>query len=104
MLPSGGSTAAFQLHQIADPQIADVEELTDCDPTSPDFLRELILKALELVRVEFKEPSWKAFWRTAIDGLPTEFVANELGMTAAAVRQARSRIMRRLRLELGDVS
>ena len=104
MLPSGGSTAVFQLHQIADHQIADAEELTDCDPTSPDLLRELILKALELVRVEFKELSWKAFWRTAIDGLPTEVVANELGMTAAAVRQARSRIMRRLRIELGDVS
>ncbi len=99
MVPTGGSTAALQLHQIAD-----VEELTDCDPSSPDSLRELILKALELVRVEFKEPSWKAFWRTAIDGLPTEVVANELGMTAAAVRQARSRIMRRLRIELGDVS
>ncbi len=99
MVPTGGSTAALQLHQIAD-----VEELTDCDPSSPDSLRELILKAMELVRVEFKEPSWKAFWRTAIDGLPTEVVANELGMTAAAVRQARSRIMRRLRIELGDVS
>ncbi len=80
------------------------EFVCNCDPTSPDLLRELILKALELVRVEFKEPSWKAFWRTAIDGLTTDVVANELGMTAVAVRQARSRIMRRLRIELGDLS
>lgn len=98
MIPAGGSTAAVNLHQIAE-----AEELSDVDPSSPDMLRELMLKALELVRVEFKDASWKAFWRSSIDGLPTEVVANELGTTAAAVRQARSRIMRRLRIELGDL-
>jgi len=104
MVPPGGSTAAFQLMQIADSeQTVDREEMPDSDPSSPDMLRAVILKALELVRVEFHETSWKAFWRTSIDGLPTDFVANELGTTPAAVRQSRSRIMRRLRTELGDL-
>ena len=72
-------------------------------PNCFHMLREVILKALELVRVEFAESSWKAFWRSSIDGLPTDVVAEELEITAAAVRQARSRIMRRLRIELGDL-
>ncbi len=100
----GGSTAAFQLLQIVDAEhsIGD-ENFPESDPSSPDMLRDLISKAMELVRVEFQESSWKAFWRTAIDGLPTEVAAAELGTTPAAVRQARSRIMRRLRFELGDL-
>lgn len=107
----GGSTAALRLLQIADgeqsmggEQSMDGEAFPDSDPSSPDKLKELISAALELVRVEFQESSWKAFWRTAIDGLPTEVVATELGLTPAAVRQSRSRIMRRLRFELGDIS
>ena len=104
MVPPGGSTAALQLSQIVDSeQTVEPEGLPDNDPSSPDMLRELILKALDLVRVEFHETSWKAFWRTSIDGLPTDVVAKELGTTPASVRQSRSRIMRRLRTELGDI-
>lgn len=104
MLPPGGSTAALNLMQIAEKEQAVAPEvLPDNDPSSPDMLKVLIFKALELVRVEFHEASWKAFWRTSIDGLPTDVVATELGTTPASVRQSRSRIMRRLRTELGDV-
>jgi len=105
MIPPGGSTAAMHLLQIADvKQSGEPESLPDSDPSSPDMLRELIFKALELVRVEFHETSWKAFWRSSIDGMPTDVVANELGTTSASVRQSRSRILRRLRTELGDVA
>ena len=80
MLPPGGSTAAMHLLQIAEvKQPNEPERLLECDPSSPDMLRELILKALELVRVEFHETSWKAFWWSAIDGLPTDVVANGCG-------------------------
>lgn len=104
MLPPGGSTATLQLMQIVDAeQTGGCEGLPKDDPSTPDMLRELIIKALEVVRVEFQEASWKAFWRTSIDGLPTDVVATELGTTAAAVRQSKSRIMRRLRTELGDL-
>ena len=103
--PPGGSTAAFQLLQIEDSeQSVGHEYLPDDDPSSQDMLRELILKALELVRAEFHESSWKAFWRTSVDGLPTDVVASELGTTPASVRQSKSRILRRLRTELGDSS
>jgi RNA polymerase sigma-70 factor (ECF subfamily) len=104
VIPPGGSTAAMQLLQVADSeQSVAHENLPDSDPSSPELLRELTIKALDLVRVEFHETSWKAFWRTAVDGLPTDVVASELGTTPASVRQSRSRIMRRLRMELGDL-
>lgn len=54
-------------------------------------------------RSEFEPRSWQAFWRSAVDGIPTAVVAEELGVTAAAVRQSRSRILRRLRQQLGDL-
>jgi RNA polymerase sigma-70 factor (ECF subfamily) len=56
--------------------------------------------ALSGVRAEFAESTWRAFWRTAADGISPAQVALELGMTPAAVRKAKSRVLRRLRQEL----
>jgi RNA polymerase sigma-70 factor (ECF subfamily) len=58
---------------------------------------------LHLLREEFEPQTWQAFWRTAVDGQPATAVAVELGMSAAAIRKAKSRILHRLRLELGDL-
>jgi len=63
----------------------------------------VLQKALNLIRAEFRAPTWKAFWLTVVKERPTNEVANELGTTPAAVRQAKSRILRRLRQELGDM-
>jgi RNA polymerase sigma-70 factor (ECF subfamily) len=57
---------------------------------------------VELVRGEFEERTWQAFWLTVIDGRSTAAVAAQTGVTPAAVRQARSRILRRLKEEVGD--
>lgn len=56
-------------------------------------------RALELIRREFRESSWKAFWGTAVEGRATADVAKDLDMTAMAVRKAKSRVLRRLREE-----
>ena len=61
------------------------------------------LRALELVRAEFEPRSWGAFWRVEIDKQTAKDVAEELGMTPAAVRMAKSRVLRRVREELGDL-
>ncbi len=83
----------------------DVEDgcLVPEDEPSEEFqVRELIDRALNQVRSEFEASTWQAFWRSVVDGLPTDVVATELHCTPAAVRQARSRILRRLRQQLGD--
>jgi RNA polymerase sigma-70 factor (ECF subfamily) len=55
------------------------------------------------LRSEFEEHTWRAFWRVAVDGQPAPEVAAELGMKPNAVRTAKSRVLRRLREELGDL-
>ena len=66
--------------------------------------RQLFFRALELICGEFAERSWQAFWRTTVDGLPAPAVAAELSMSAGAVRVAKSRVLQRLRSELGDLA
>lgn len=96
--PTGGSTA----HQLIS-QVADVTNVPDEEPTEATELQELIHRAMAQIQVDFAPQSWQAFWRSAIENIPTDIVAKELGVTPAAVRQSRSRILRRLRQQLGDL-
>jgi RNA polymerase sigma-70 factor, ECF subfamily len=62
---------------------------------------ELYQNALRLVRGEFEDRTWQAFWRAAVEGQSPSVIAEDLGVTAAAVRQAKSRVLRRLKGALG---
>lgn len=66
-------------------------------------VRDLFERALGFLRETFEPQTWRAFWRTAIDGLPAPEVAQELGMSPAAVRKAKSRVLSRLRAEYGEL-
>jgi len=55
------------------------------------------------VQPDFHPTTWEAFRRFAVDGLPAAHVAEELGLTENAVFQAKSRILKRLRQEAGDL-
>jgi RNA polymerase sigma-70 factor (ECF subfamily) len=87
----GGTGAQIALANI--PEVEPVEETNHDTPG-------LVERALELVRPDFEPHTWRAFWRTAIDGRPAREVAEELGMAPNAVHQARFRIVKRLRQEL----
>jgi len=63
---------------------------------------ELLRAALEAVRGHFHERTWLAFLGTAVEGRPAKDVADDLGMSHGAVRVAKSRVLQRLRAELGD--
>jgi len=96
--PSTGrdATEGF-LEQLADPQSA----------LSRDWDREhdahVYHKLLAMVRTDFTPATWQAFRRFALDGLSAARVAEETGLTENAVIQAKSRILRRLRTEAGDL-
>jgi RNA polymerase sigma-70 factor, ECF subfamily len=62
----------------------------------------LLGRALELIRSEFEERSWQAFWMVVVEGQSPADAAALLGISVNAVYIARSRILRRLREELGD--
>ncbi|MEX2287436.1 MAG: sigma-70 family RNA polymerase sigma factor [Planctomycetaceae bacterium] len=64
----------------------------------------LLRRALQIVRAEFEHRTWEAFWRCAVEGEPTAQIAVDLGISANGVRQAKSRVLRRLREELGELA
>ncbi|HEY7327535.1 MAG TPA: sigma-70 family RNA polymerase sigma factor [Gemmataceae bacterium] len=94
----GGSEAQDRLVQLPAPQPCE-----DSSHLEENGERGLVARALELIRCEFTERTWQAFWRTAIEGRSAPDVAGELSMSAGAVRVAKSRVLQRLREELGDV-
>ena len=85
-------------------QVVDVDLIPDEEPTGELQLQQLTSRALAQVQSEFEAPTWQAFWRSVVDGIATDEVARELQISAASVRQARSRILRRLRQQLGDLT
>jgi RNA polymerase sigma-70 factor (ECF subfamily) len=93
----GGSSAQERLSQLPTPP-ADEEGGKSDEAESGLFGR-----ALDLIRGGFEERTWTAFWRTAVEGQSAADVAADLGMSAGAVRVAKSRVLRRLREELGDL-
>jgi RNA polymerase sigma-70 factor (ECF subfamily) len=72
------------------------------DDTEED-LTALYHRALDLVRGEFENRTWEAFWRVAVGGQTPDTIAADLGVTPAAVRKAKSRVLHRLRQEIGDL-
>jgi RNA polymerase sigma-70 factor (ECF subfamily) len=68
-----------------------------------DHDRHVFERLLAIVQPDFQPITWDAFRRFALDGLPAARVAEELGLTENAVLQAKSRILKRLRVEAGDL-
>ena len=56
-----------------------------------------------LILTNFKENTWQAFWRVVVDGQSPKDVANELSMHPGTVRVAKSRVLQRLRQEMGEL-
>jgi RNA polymerase sigma-70 factor (ECF subfamily) len=90
----GGTDAQRRLEEIAD----DSDE--DAAGSVSDDKREVLVHALEQVRAEFEEKTWKACWQTAVEGETPRDVAKALAMTLGAVYKAKSRVLARLRIEL----
>jgi RNA polymerase sigma-70 factor (ECF subfamily) len=63
----------------------------------------VVRKILAAVQPDFSPATWEAFRRFALEGLPAARVAEELGLTENAVLLAKSRVIRRLREEAGDL-
>jgi RNA polymerase sigma-70 factor (ECF subfamily) len=63
----------------------------------------LYRRALGLIQAEFEPRTWQAFWRAAVDAQATDVIAGELGMSPVAVRIAKSRVLARLREEVGHL-
>jgi RNA polymerase sigma-70 factor (ECF subfamily) len=94
---AGGSEARLWFANVSSP-----EESAGSSVGDKADEKSLISRGLDLIRDEFEERTWQAFWGTAVDGRAAPEVAAELSMTPGAVRVAKSRVLHRLREELGD--
>ena len=89
--PIGGTDAQQQIENAT---------LIEPNPSNADSENLLVHRALDVIRGDFADQTWQAFWRAAVDGQKAADVAEDLGMTKGAVRQAQYRVLRRLRDEL----
>jgi len=94
----GGTDAFVSLQQVADLD-SDLPDQDDL-PAEVDALNR---RALDQVRGEFEAKTWNLFWQVAVEGNSPVDVAAAHQSTPAAVRQAKSRVLRRLREELGEL-
>jgi RNA polymerase sigma-70 factor (ECF subfamily) len=94
---AGGTDANLQLQQTAEVQ------LPEDSAVFGDQRPALIQRALQLIQVEFEPRTLQAFWQATVEGRQTADIAADLEMTIKAVRQAKYRVMRRLRQELDEL-
>lgn len=95
----GGLDAAGELEQIKD-------RVDDFETVLPEEIAEnhsLYRRALLLIQGEFEAKTWSAFVAATLETKTAAEVGAAHGMSAAAVRMARSRVIRRLREQLGDL-
>jgi RNA polymerase sigma-70 factor (ECF subfamily) len=84
-----------------------VERLPDlleqeAEPSSGDAKKSLVHRALKVVRSDFEDKTWQAFWRLTVEGHSAAEIAADLDMNPRSVRQAKYRVLSRLRQELAD--
>lgn len=101
--PVGGTEALHFMEQIsAASERQRSSTRAESQQTEAQIQHSLLRQALANIRHHFQEQTWKAFWMVVIDGRETSDVAQDLGMQPGTVRVAKSRVLKRLRLEIGD--
>ena len=93
---TGGTDA-----QQAFEQLPDIFE-SESGPPESATEQHFIHRAIRMIQHEFEQNTWQAFWRTTVDNQTAPEVAEELNMTPGAVRQAKHRVLVRLREFLAD--
>lgn len=96
-VPGSGDTGIRQ-------QIEQCPTSSEHDPCwEEEYFRRVFEWAAEQVRGQFRERTWQAFWRTAVNRGRPEDVARELAMSVGAVYIARTRVFGRLRRKIREI-
>lgn len=113
----------FRRRQRAGPAVGgtDFLELVNAVPDMPSHdasnlhhsVDPVLMRALDLIRDEFEPSTWTAFWRMVVEGHGASEIATDLGWTtdepssalkgARRVRQAKFRVVQRLKDEFGEM-
>jgi RNA polymerase sigma-70 factor (ECF subfamily) len=68
-----------------------------------DHDKHVTWRLMAVVQADFSPATWEAFRLFALDGLPAAEVAGGLGISENAVIRAKSRVLKRLREEAGEL-
>ena len=93
---AGGSTANKRIRDFP----ADLS--TDADENQRE-LSGLYSRAVELMKENFEERTWQAFWMSVVEERSTADVCQQLKMKPGSVRMARHRVLKLLREQLGEM-
>jgi RNA polymerase sigma-70 factor (ECF subfamily) len=91
----GGTEALHRLDSVPLPE-------DDSNVPSSD-MRMLYRRVLALIQAEFEERTWTAALRVIVEEVSPRDVATEMEMSVNSVYLAKSRVLRRVREELGEV-
>ncbi len=94
---SGKTSVQGLLSQQAAPEDA-------MESWNKEYEEQVFAYAAEQVRREVQQSTWQAFWKTAVEGRPGKQVADQLGMSLAAVYLAKSRVIARLKENVQQVT
>ncbi|MDA7541547.1 sigma-70 family RNA polymerase sigma factor [bacterium] len=97
-LPEDQGIAQEVLDAAVAPQQKDPSELEG----EEQAMREVKARATELVRSQTQEKTWQMFWKSTVEGVPTAEIAEEFGVSTAAVRVAKKRVKNRLQEAMID--
>ena len=65
-----------------------------------EYRQQLVARALQVMQNEFEPKTWQACWQRVVEERPAAEVAQQLGLSEAAVFVYTGRVLRRLREEL----
>ena len=65
-----------------------------------NYRQQLVARAMELVRDDFQETTWKALTEFVLRGRSAQDVAAELGLSVWTIYAAKARLMKKLRYQL----
>lgn len=82
------------------PLIDAPDERQVADFAQEEFERNVVHRALKIMKADFEEKTWMACWEQVVNDKKGKEVAAMLGMSVAAVYQARTKVLRRLRQDL----
>lgn len=94
---SGDSAVIGALNEVAQTDEAEVAALR------LEYQRSLFQWAAEQVRPEIRQATWQSFWKTAIEGQPSEQVARELKLSVGTVYTAKCRVVARIRAKIAEM-
>jgi RNA polymerase sigma-70 factor (ECF subfamily) len=93
--PQGSGDTTTNLLLGAQPDASDGADVWELE-----YQRRLAALAMERVKNEFQESTWRAFWLTAVEGQTAADASAQIGLSTGAIYVAKSRVLARLKQEI----